>query len=295
MGRSELENLHSDLNRFTTEAGSLDVEALASAAGEDLDGALELLVDLAKATNVNVRRDARRLALRLTLSSARTGMVHRAGAARLRTVSDPLAGVDLDLDATLARVDVSPRLRAEDLRVRAWRTPATAYVVLLDASGSVAGSPISAALVTAAALSARMSPGDQLAVVVFWSQSVVLRAIGSTSPADELVEALLTLRCGGTTDLGLGLRTALRQATSARPVRRELLLLSDGIVTAGLDPLPLAREAPSAGARLHVLRLSEEPDSVSACSRLARAGGGRHAPLLRPSDAPAAISHVLAR
>lgn len=295
MGRRELEERHPGLERFSTEVGSLDLEALTAAAHADLNGALELVVDLAKATDLDVRRAARRLAVRLTLTSSRAGAVHRIGATRLRTVDDPFAGVDLDLDATLARLDVSARLRAEDVRVRAWRAAATGYVIVVDASGSVAGNPISTALVTTAALTARMRPGDQLAVVVFWSQAVVLRSIGSTSPEGELVEALLTLRCGGTTDLGLGLRTALRQAAAARPSRRELFLLSDGIATAGPGPIPMARSAASAGARLHVLRLSDEPASVAACIELAHAGGGRHAPLLKPSDAPAAISHVLGR
>ncbi len=293
MSRAELEHRHADLQRFSAEIGTLDAEAVHVAARTDFDETLELLVDLAKATDASIRLAARRLALQLTIRPSRANGAYRMGTSRLSTVDDPLAGVDLDLDATLARLDQHPRLRAEDVRVRAWRSPATAYVLLVDASGSVAGPRVATALVTAAAVAARMRPDDELAVVAFWSQAVVLRPIRSIAAMTDLVGALLTLRGGGTTDLALALRTGLRQAGTARSRRREILLITDGIATAGSDPMPVAAAAGAAGARLHVLALSDEEPSYRACSRLAGAGGGRCAGLLRASSAPAAVADIL--
>jgi len=293
IGRAELEHRHADLQRFSADIGQLDVEAVDEAARVDLDETLELLVDLAKATDASIRLAARQLAVRLTIRPPRATSGYRSGTARLSTVDDPLAGVDLDLDATLARLDQHPRLRADDVRVRAWRSPATAYVLLVDASGSVAGRRIATALVTAAAVAARMRPDDELAVVAFWSRAVVLRPIRSIAATTDLVGALLTLRGGGTTDLALALRTGLRQAGAARARRREVLLLTDGIATAGSDPITVAASAGSAGARLHVLGLSDDEPSYRSCTRLAGAGGGRYAGLIRASQAPAAVAHVL--
>lgn len=293
MNRGELEHRHRDLQRFSAEAGQLDVEALAEAAAADLDETLELLVDLAKATDTAIRAAARALALRLVIRRPRTGAGDRSGTARLSTVDDPLAGVDLDLDATLARLDQHPRLRAEDVRVRAWRSPATAYVLLVDGSGSVAGPRIATAMITAAAVAARMRSDDELAVVAFWSQAVVLRQIRSLASTADLLGALLTLRGGGTTDLALALRTGLRQAGAARATRREIVLLTDGIATAGTEPTGVAAAAMSAGARLHVLGLSAEEESRRACLRLAGAGGGRYAELSRASAAAQAVADVL--
>lgn len=293
MSRAELEHRHADLQRFSADVGQLDAESVLEAARTDLDETLELLVDLAKATDSSIRLAARQLALRLTLRPSRSIGGDRSGTSRLSTVDDPLAGVDLDLDATLARLDQHPRLRADDVRVRAWRSPATAYVLLVDASGSVAGRRVATALVTAAAVAARMRPDDELAVVAFWSRAVVLRTIRSIAATTDLVGALLTLRGGGTTDVALALRTGLRQAGTARARRREVLLLTDGIATAGTDPVAVAASAGSAGARLHVLALSDEEPSYRACTRLAGAGGGRYAELLRASDAPGAVAHVL--
>jgi hypothetical protein len=45
---------------------------------------------------------------------------------------------------------------------------------------------------------------------------------------------------------------------------------------------------------VHVLALVDEPEASDACHRIADAGGGHVALLLRPSDAPAAIAEVLA-
>ncbi len=293
MNRAELEHRHEDLQRFSPGAGQVDSEALAEAARADPDETLELLVDLAKATDATIRVAARELARRLSIRPPRVVDGDRSGTSRLSTVDDPYAGVDLDLDATLAQLDRHPRLRAEDVRVRAWRSPATAYVLLVDASGSVAGPRIATALVTAAAVAARMRPDDELAVIAFWSQAVVLRPVRSIASTADLVGALLTLRGGGTTDVALALRTGLRQAGVARARRRELVLLTDGVATAGVDPLPVAAAAASAGARLHVLGLSDESASRLLCARLAGSGGGRYADLLRPSQAAAAVAAVL--
>lgn len=293
MSRSELEHRHEDLQRFSPEVGQLDAEAVEQAARTDLDETLELLVDLAKATDSSIRLAARQLALRLSIRPPRAVDGDRSGTSRLSTVDDPFGGVDLDLDATLARLDQHPRLRAEDVRVRAWRSPATAYVLLVDASGSVAGRRIATALVTAAAVAARIRPDDELSVIAFWSRAVVLRPIRSIAATTDIVGALLTLRGGGTTDLSLALRTGLRQAGAARARRRELLLLTDGIATAGADPIAVAAAAGSAGTRLHVLALSDEEPSHLACTRLAGVGGGRYAELLRPSQAAVAVAQVL--
>lgn len=293
MNRSELEHRHQDLRQFSARAGELDVEALDEAARLAPDEVLELLVDLAKATDAEIRSAARRLAARLIIRPPRAVDGDRSGTARLSTVDDPLAGVDLDLDATLARLDQHPRLRAEDVRVRAWRSPSTAYVLLVDASGSVAGHRIATALVTAAAVAARMRPDDELAVVAFWSEAVVLRPVRSIAATGDLIGALLTLRGGGTTDLALALRTGLRQAGAARARRRELVLITDGIATAGTDPVRVAGATAAAGARLHVLGLGEDEPGRRACARLAGAGGGRYAELSAPSRAAAAVAEVL--
>ncbi|MQA14535.1 MAG: VWA domain-containing protein [Pseudonocardiaceae bacterium] len=246
---------------------------------------------MTRATDESLRAQVRRLAARLLLAPPRPAQDDRSGTGRLATVSEP--GLDLDLDATLERFAEHPRLRADDLRWRGWRRPAPAYVLLVDASGSTTGAPLATAVTTAAALAGRLRPGDELGVVAFWSAAAVLRDLRSPAPASTVLDALFDLQGGDTTDLALGLRTALAQAALAATPRREVLVLTDGMANTGTDPLVVAADAARAGCRVHALALSGEPDAVVACDRLAAAGGGRSAPLLRPSQAPGAVAHVL--
>jgi hypothetical protein len=46
-------------------------------------------------------------------------------------------------------------------------------------------------------------------------------------------------------------------------------------------------------ARLNVMGLSAEEEAMASCAVLAAAGGGRVAPLHRPSQAPAAVRELL--
>ncbi|MGH9062058.1 MAG: vWA domain-containing protein, partial [Acidimicrobiales bacterium] len=244
-------------------------------------------------TDTRLRAQARAAASRLLLPmSRRAGSPHPGGSSRLTTVAED--GLDLDTDATLERLTEHPWLQVDDLRWRGWRRPSSAYVLLVDASGSVTGQPLATAVVTAAALAMRLRPGDELAVVAFWSRAVVLRDIRSLDPAGGVLDALFDLRGGDTTDLALGLRTALGQAGLARSAHRDVLVLTDGMSNEGQDPLSVAAAGGAAGARVHVLALAAEDDAVAACARLADAGGGRMASLAGPSGAPAAVAEVLA-
>jgi Mg-chelatase subunit ChlD len=271
------------------EVGALDEAALAGALDDDLDAGVSLLVDLSRATDPLVRERARHLAAGLVVPAARVpGAASAAGTARFGPVRTD--GADLDLDATLEGLGQHPTLRAEDLRWRGWRRPGRAVVLLIDASGSVTGRPLTTAVVTAAALAARAGPEDQLGVVAFWSRSVVLRPIDDPSPPPRAVDRLLSLRGGDTTDLAGGLAAALGQLGRATAGRRDLLVLTDGLANEGEDPLPVAA---SAGAPVHVLALSADEESMAACRALAGAGGGRVVALHRAADAPAAVAEVL--
>jgi Mg-chelatase subunit ChlD len=292
--RRELEARHDDFEQISSEVGALDRDALAGALDDDPDRAVELLAGMARATDRDLRDQARALAAELLLPVARHGgETRRRGAVRIVTTAGE--GLDLDLDATLDRAGGQVgRIGADDLRWRSWQRPGRAYVLLVDASGSVTGRPLATALVTAAALARRLGPEDQLGVVAFWSRAVVLRHVTSTEPATGVLDALFDLRGGDTTDLAGGLELALAQAEQAAPARREVIVLTDGLANAGADPCAVAATAAALGTHVHVLALSEDAEAVAACVAVARAGGGRSALLPRASLAPAALGDVLA-
>ena len=284
---------HEHLDDVSPEVGALDEAALAGALEEDLDEGVAMLVDLTRATDPRLRERARKVASSLVVPAARVaGPSVAGGSARLGPVRD--AGVDLDLDATLEQLGETPHLRADDLRWRGWRRPGRAVVLLVDASGSVTGPPLTTAVVTAAALAARSGPNDELAVVAFWSRAVVLRHMRDPSLAARAVDRVLALRGGDTTDLAGGLTAALAQMALATTGRRDLIVLTDGMANEGGDPLSVARTAAAVGASVHVLALSPDDEAMEACRALAAAGGGRLAVLHKAADAPAAVADLLA-
>ena len=290
--RDELARTHPEFRRVSPQAGQLDQQALADLASRDPDAAARLLAALGRAFDPALRATARLLATRLPVGTPRAGVPDRPGTRRMVTRRDE-TGSDIDLDATLAARGAEPRWRPEHVHTRGWRSTGRACVLLVDASGSVAGDELAVAVLTASALAQRMRPEDELAVVAFWSQAVVLRPLSADPRVDVVVGRLFDLRGGGTTDLDLGLRTAGAQLAGTRAAARDVVLLSDGVPTDSPDPLPAAAALARAGAHLHVLSLSEEPESVAYCAALAAAGGGRVAPLLRPTQAPDAVRTVL--
>jgi len=251
-----------------------------------------VLAAAARAFDPGLRAAARALAARLPVGSPRTGVADRPGTRRVVTRRDA-TGSDVDLDATLAARGAEPHWRSEHLHTRGWRSTGRATVLLVDASGSVAGDELAAAVLTASALVQRMRPGDELGVVAFWSRAVVLRPLSADPRVDVVVDRLCDLRGGGTTDLELALQTAAAQVARSRAADRQVLLLSDGMATESPDPVNAAAALARIPARLHVLALSADEESMATCAALAAAGGGRVAPLHRPSQAPAAVREVL--
>ncbi|MGK5112398.1 MULTISPECIES: vWA domain-containing protein [unclassified Geodermatophilus] len=291
-GREELARAHPDFQQVSPQLGELDEDAMSELTARDPDAANRLLTAMGRAFDPRLRAAARALAGRLPVATPRAGVPDRPGTRRVVTRRDE-TGTDIDLDATLAARGAEPHWRAEHLHTRGWRSTGRACVLLVDASGSVAGDELAVAVLTASALAQRMRPEDELAVVAFWSQAVVLRPLSPDPRTDVVIDRLFDLEGGGTTDLDLGLRTAAAQLARSRAAARDVLLLSDGMPTDSPDPLPAAAALARAGAHLHVLSLSDDPESVANCAALAAAGDGRVAPLHRPTQAPAAVRAVL--
>jgi len=290
--RDELSRSNPDFDALSPEAGQLDAAAVADLAARDPDAAARALTALSRAFDPALRAAARALAARLPVGAPRSGVADRPGVSRVVTRPEP-TGADVDLDASLAARGAEPHWRAEHLRTRGWRSTGRAVLLLVDASGSVAGNELAAAVLTASALVQRMRPRDELGVVAFWSTAVVLRPMSSDPRVDVVIDRLCDLRGGGTTDLELALRTAATQLAGSRAADRQVLLLSDGVATDSPDPRDAASALARVPARLNVMALSAEEEAMASCAVLAAAGGGRVAPLHRPSQAPAAVRDLL--
>ena len=263
---------HPDFELISPALGQLDEAAFEELRQRDLDAAARLLADLATATDRELRRRAHRLAARVFVRLARLGPRSRRGYRRMVSRAGAATG-DLDLDRTLERAGGQPR-RAEDLVTREWRSAERAACLLLDHSGSMRGRGLALAAVAAASVALAAEGRASCSVVAFNNDAIVLKAQGRRRAPERLVSDILSLRPGGTTDLGLAFRAAATQLARADAPERVAIVMSDCLATTGGDPLA----ALSGIDRLHVLGTSAAPESVACGRALARRAGGRYLP-----------------
>jgi Mg-chelatase subunit ChlD len=275
--------------QVSPEVGELDEGAFDDAMEADPDAAMAMLADLTSATDPVLRELARRLAGRVFLDISRRGPSRPRGVGRLVERPYRPDGGDLDLDASMdAIIDAggtSARRHAVDaerLRVRGWVQPDTALCLLVDRSGSMGGKPLATSAVAAASVAWR-APSDY-SVVAFGKDVVVAKSQDHSTSSEQVVNAVLSLRGFGTTDLTGALRVAAEQLARSRAGRKVVVLLSDCRSTVEGDHHAAAR------ALEELVVIAPEGDSDEA-EAFSRATGAR----LTTAAGPASVADALAR
>lgn len=256
--------------------GELDDQQFQEFLAEDPDEALELLAKMTQATDGELARLARRLAGRLVLDLTRTGKARSRGVGKLVRSKATVDGGDIDIDASLeqlttARAEGRPPA-IDELTTTSWQRPHTAICLLIDRSGSMSGDRLASAALAAAVCSWR-APAE-FAVMAFGSKVVAIKELNEHKHPENVVAEVLALRGHGTTDLELALRAAQLQMNGSRASRKLTILLSDAEVTAGGDPIPVAKALDE----LTILAPEEEPEHAKALAagsgaRMAEVGG----------------------
>jgi MoxR-like ATPase len=287
--RAELAARHAAFGDVSPGVGRLDAEALARLLAAEPDAAATLLADLATATDRELASAARKLAARVFVRFAVTGIRPSHGTRKLGPAT---AGEgDIDLDRTLDRISGAWPPADAELVTRSWQARRRALCLLVDTSGSMSGLGVAIAAVAAAsvvlAAGGRLDPG----IVAFGSEVTVLRAAGSPRPPGDLAGELIGLRGHGLTDLAGGLRAAARLLAGPAAAERVAVLLSDCVATKGGDPA-----AALAGIdRLHVLCPLPSPEAERAAAALARAGRGISQPVTTLAEVAPALTRALSR
>jgi Mg-chelatase subunit ChlD len=265
----------------------LDEQAFAGALAIEPDAALTLLVEMGRATDERLRAAARTLAAKVVLDRARAGVPRGSGIGRLRRQSAELGG-DLDVDASLEGLLEARAARhrptPDALVAVDWGRPELALCLLVDASGSMRGTRLAAAALTAAACALR-APGDH-AVLTFDRAVTIIRPMDSTRAPTAVVNDVLALRGHGVTSLTAGLVEAGQQLARTRAHRRVVILLSDCRSTDDQDPTPVAQALPE------LLVLPPADDSDEAAAFAARVGA-RWLPLPGAAEAPIVLRDLL--
>ncbi len=233
---------------------------------------------------------AKGLAARLFLDLARNEAPDGQGIGRVVTAPYRPDGGDLDIDRSLEGImaaGAEQRLvEPDELAVRAWASPSTAWCLVIDRSGSMQGRPLATAALAAAAVAVRAD--RNYAVLSFGSDVVAPKAMWELRSIDDVLDRVLALRGHGTTDVARALWSAGEQLRTASTTRRVTILLSDCRSTEPGDAVAAAR------ALDQLVILAPEGDSVEA-AELADSVGARWTTVDGPSSIVAALGRVLDR
>ncbi len=204
-------------------------------------------------------------------------------------LAEPFRG-EMDEDETLENLMGKRFPDPEDwisLRREARRTQ---IVLMMDTSLSMSGKNLALAAVAAAVLAFKVKNED-LAVIAFESTAKVLTRLGERDPVETVVEKLLSQPARGFTNIEDGLREGLKETARGDERRTVGLLITDGVHTAGGDPVPLAASFP----RLHVLLTEDYVMDDEVCRRMARLGRGEAFTVRGYEDLPRRMLEVANR
>lgn len=289
MSRRQLSR-QDNFTEISPDVGVFDEDAFDRAMAENPDDAMAMLADMAGATDRRLAAMARRIAGRLVIDIARGGKAAGRGVGQWVSVPAGRSEGDLDIDASLDALHISRATKMppamDELRVLTWKRASTALCLLVDRSGSMRGSRLISAGVTAAGCAWR-APTDY-SVVAFADDAWVLKSMLGFRPTDALVNDLLRLRGHGVTNLALALETARDQLSRSNAKRRVAILLSDCRQTTGEDPTAAARG-------LDELAIFAPTGDSEDAELLAAAAGARVATIESPFEAPAALARLLDR
>jgi tight adherence protein B len=121
---------------------------------------------------------------------------------------------------------------------------ASAIVLAIDTSGSMKGAPNKEALGAAGQFLASVKPNDQVAIVTFGHTAQVIQPL--TSDTASLASALAATTSDHTpgTALNDAVSTGVKElATAPAASRRVLIVMTDGVDSSSLVPLPEATKA----------------------------------------------------
>jgi len=165
--------------------------------------------------------------------------------------------------------------------------------ILIDASGSMSGKPLSRAKIVAEQLLRSLDPGDRFEILAFSNE--VERLVPKPVPASTenvrtALAALDRLTAGGSTEMAHAIVEALKPLRSNS--QRQVILLSDGYIGFEGEVIGEVMRRMVPGARLHAVGIGAAPNRTLTRG-VARAGQGVEIMVGDDDDARAASRRLL--
>jgi Mg-chelatase subunit ChlD len=186
---------------------------------------------------------------------------------------------EFDLEASL---EEDPTL--ESLLVERKEPRRAEVIVCLDTSLSMTGRKLAINAVALAVIALQLDPED-LSVIVFESDAVVVKPLETKKNIYEILEKFMEVPARGLTNIEAGLLKAEEQAISGKLPKKAVILMTDGRFTAGQSPEYLVNRLP----RLHVVQTGNPWSSSRFCRNLARQGRGKYVRVAQIEHLPKAL------
>jgi Mg-chelatase subunit ChlD len=238
---------------------------------------------------LEVRRMADAIGRRLSVRPKNVDRLTTRGSGQLVSVPYRYGSDDIDLDRTLDVLTEHPVPDDTDIIVRERMRGRRSVVLMVDVSGSMRGEKVRIAAAAVAAL-ARDLDDEELAVLAFWKDAVLVKRLTQSEPATQILDALLRIPAKGLTNIEFALTIGLGELARSQARRRRAILLSDGVHNAGPDPRLVAARF----VRLDVLLETDGEHDAQLASELARIGHGELRPVRTHRDVAAALNHLFA-
>jgi Mg-chelatase subunit ChlD len=235
-----------------------------------------------------VRQMAATIARRLSVRPRSRDRLVTRGAGRLVSVPYRYGSDDIDLDRTLEVLTERPVPDDTDIVVRERMRSRRAVVLMVDVSGSMRGEKVRIAAAAVGALASDLVD-DELAVVAFWRDAVLVKPLTRPVPAVRILDDLLRIPAKGLTNVHFALKVGVGELGRSRARRRHAILLSDAVHNAGPDPRLVA----SRFGRLDVLLEVDGEHDAELGSDLSRLGHGELLPVRHHRDVAGALNRAL--
>jgi Mg-chelatase subunit ChlD len=132
---------------------------------------------------------------------------------------------------------------------------------------------------------------DHYSIITFSERAHLLKPIEEIPDVEKLIDKMLDLQPGGSTNIEAALTKGLEELERFLQLDGIGVLITDGWVTRGGDPVEIARKYP----KLHVIQvpLGTGGGDSEMCEKLANAGRGRYSYVRDFYRLPQAIMAVM--
>ena len=197
---------------------------------------------------------------------------------------------EFDLEETIENCLGTPALDYSNIACIERRAKKKAVSLMLDVSNSMqAGKILIAAL--AVGVFAYMFLNDHYSIITFSGRAHLLKHMQAEPDVEKVIDKMLDLKPGGSTDIESALQAGFDQLQTLMQLDRTGVLITDGWITKGKDPVEMAWKYP----KLHVVQvpLGTGGGDSEMCEKLATAGRGKHSYVRDFYDLPQAIMGII--